>query len=791
MHKPQHLRPGLLTSLVGLLAPLLLVPQLAAAQEEPPPPPPPPPADEGQGYGWEGSGEASGQTSAEANAAAPPGAGAQGRTETTAAERAGDPTLSSRALADTTFEDAADLRDDAGRFGDDDDFERWRRAEALRAHNSLRGSTGLMRVREAASGPVGSFRIGLYGGLYSGSDFLCTNAAPCFDRSSGDRLIGDDVSRMAANFTVSATPWPFLEAFFGVHNASTSNSFGRPQLLQVLGDANLGVKVFQPTEADEIFSYGGEAELLLLNGTGGVGLDGGGTSFALRALGTADLSNRRRKEDRIPIRAHANLGYLFDNSAQVVKDLETTAPPDGRGQPIERVERFGLGLSRVDSFQIGLGVEYLADIFRPFVEWTIDVPVNRQGYVCNIDSAARRGDRCLGEYGRLSAMPSRVSLGTRVHPWQGLALTAALDVATGGSSRFLEEMTPELPYVVWLGVAYTVDTQPPREIERVVVGDLEPRRYVEGRVLGNPEGEPLPDAILRYDGLDRTGMVANSAGAFRTDALAPGRYTFVVTAEGYKEGRCEVEIPSDVPDDITADSGDVMRPAEVIVPVECKLDPLPKVATITGLLVDAATGEPIPHAAVKVTDKLGRELELIADETGAFQFRNVPFGRATVTATGSGYLTTVAHFDIQSRKDIEARLSLNERPEQPNVEVTDKELKLKRQVHFLYDSAEILPDSLSILEEIAEALKAHPEIDRVEIQGHTDNTGQPDYNRQLSHRRAEAVKTSLVKLGIPENRLTAKGYGPDKPLVPNTNDANRARNRRVQLIVVKRSDTDL
>jgi len=194
---------------------------------------------------------------------------------------------------------------------------------------------------------------------------------------------------------------------------------------------------------------------------------------------------------------------------------------------------------------------------------------------------------------------------------------------------------------------------------------------------------------------------------------------------------------------------------------------------------------------VKVTDKLGRELELIADETGAFQFRNVPFGRATVTATGSGYLTTVAHFDIQSRKDIEARLSLNERPEQPNVEVTDKELKLKRQVHFLYDSAEILPDSLSILEEIAEALKAHPEIDRVEIQGHTDNTGQPDYNRQLSHRRAEAVKTSLVKLGIPENRLTAKGYGPDKPLVPNTNDANRARNRRVQLIVVKRSDTDL
>src|SRR5690606_28655510 len=158
--------------------------------------------------------------------------------------------------------------------------------------------------------------------------------------------------------TLSATPLPFLEAFLGLHNTSTFDSLGRPQLLQVLGDANLGVKLFSPAEVDQIFSYGGEAELLLLNGTGGVGLHGGSTGFALRALGTLDLNRRSKPEQRIPFRAHLNVGYVFDNSANVVEELENAEPPQGRGQRIERIERFGLGISRVDSFQIGLGADY-------------------------------------------------------------------------------------------------------------------------------------------------------------------------------------------------------------------------------------------------------------------------------------------------------------------------------------------------------------------------------------------------------------------------------------------------
>src|SRR5690606_31745598 len=120
--------------------------------------------------------------------------------------------------------------------------------------------------------------------------------------------------------TISATPVSFLEAYLGVHNSAASNDLGRPELLQVLGDMNLGLKGFMPWKEDRIFSAGGGAELVLLNGTGGVGINT--ASVGLRGLVTADFSNRANKDDRVPLRTHLNLGYLFDNSGNIVEDIE-------------------------------------------------------------------------------------------------------------------------------------------------------------------------------------------------------------------------------------------------------------------------------------------------------------------------------------------------------------------------------------------------------------------------------------------------------------------------------------
>jgi len=102
-------------------------------------------------------------------------------------------------------------------------------------------------------------------------------------------------------------------------------------------------------------------------------------------------------------------------------------------------------------------------------------------------------------------------------------------------------------------------------------------------------------------------------------------------------------------------------------------------------------------------------------------------------------------------------------------------------IYFDTDKTDVKPESDATLTEIASLLKIDRSL-KLEISGHTDNTGSKAHNLKLSQGRADAVKTMLVsKYGIDAKRLTAKGYGDTKPVVPNTSDANKAKNRRVEL----------
>jgi OOP family OmpA-OmpF porin len=104
--------------------------------------------------------------------------------------------------------------------------------------------------------------------------------------------------------------------------------------------------------------------------------------------------------------------------------------------------------------------------------------------------------------------------------------------------------------------------------------------------------------------------------------------------------------------------------------------------------------------------------------------------------------------------------------------------------NILFDTgkATLKPESAAALAPVGELLKADAAL-ALEIQGHTDNVGQPAANLKLSQDRAAAVKSYLVQtFGIPAGRLTTSGFGDSKPIAANTGEAGRAQNRRVELV---------
>lgn len=105
------------------------------------------------------------------------------------------------------------------------------------------------------------------------------------------------------------------------------------------------------------------------------------------------------------------------------------------------------------------------------------------------------------------------------------------------------------------------------------------------------------------------------------------------------------------------------------------------------------------------------------------------------------------------------------------------------EVHFEVDSAILGEDSIPMLLVLAEFIESSA-IERIEIQGHTDEQGTPFYNRRLSRERADSVKAFLVEAGIEASRLQTKGLGQTEPLSRDGSPEARARNRRVEFVIL-------
>ena len=118
-------------------------------------------------------------------------------------------------------------------------------------------------------------------------------------------------------------------------------------------------------------------------------------------------------------------------------------------------------------------------------------------------------------------------------------------------------------------------------------------------------------------------------------------------------------------------------------------------------------------------------------------------------------------------------------PEIPK-EIVTQITKIASKIFFETGSDKLKSVSKTQLDDLVDILKKYPEA-KLAVEGHTDNTGNPEKNVQLSQKRCESVKNYLVSKGIDANRLSATGYGDTKPIADNKTADGRAKNRRVEL----------
>jgi outer membrane protein OmpA-like peptidoglycan-associated protein/Tol biopolymer transport system component len=151
-----------------------------------------------------------------------------------------------------------------------------------------------------------------------------------------------------------------------------------------------------------------------------------------------------------------------------------------------------------------------------------------------------------------------------------------------------------------------------------------------------------------------------------------------------------------------------------------------------------------------------------------------------LNASRKGYLFYSENFALRGIYDADKPF-LKDVPLQP-LEV-GKSIILKN-VFYEVDSFALKTESEAELNKVVKFLQQNPHI-RIEISGHTDNTGNPDYNQLLSENRAKTAASYLVAASIRSERIVSKGYGMNTPVATNDTEAGRALNRRTELKIIE------
>lgn len=208
------------------------------------------------------------------------------------------------------------------------------------------------------------------------------------------------------------------------------------------------------------------------------------------------------------------------------------------------------------------------------------------------------------------------------------------------------------------------------------------------------------------------------------------------------------------------------------------------VVLVSGKVIDGKTGK-VPKNAQIIYEDLtnGKELGVATPDpiTGIYKVV-LPYGKNYgITTKIDGYVGTSQNIDLSKITgkylEIEGK-DMTVKPVEVGVKVE------MNNIFFEFGKAELKSESFPELNRIASFFKSNTKIVS-EISGHTDNVGSDEVNNKLSQERADVVRNYLLTQGVPSEKLTAKGYGKNKPKVANDTPENQAINRRVEFEILK------
>jgi outer membrane protein OmpA-like peptidoglycan-associated protein len=199
---------------------------------------------------------------------------------------------------------------------------------------------------------------------------------------------------------------------------------------------------------------------------------------------------------------------------------------------------------------------------------------------------------------------------------------------------------------------------------------------------------------------------------------------------------------------------------------------------VKGVVTDQKNGKGIP-STVELTDNESNLalMKIQTDEKGEYLI-TLPLGKDyTFTVNRKGYLFYSEVFAMKQKEaDSVYTKNIALQPVLLNASF------VFNNILFANNSFELPKTGLIELEKLLQVLQENPSL-KLQIGGHTDNTGRPEDNEKLSTNRAKSIVEWLTSKGIESNRLSFKGYAATKPIADNTTEAGRAKNRRTEFTI--------